>query len=90
MQKIINQKRRNSQNSHSYFFLTIYFFYFKKVFIKDNYKLVQYYFNSITVFQFFQLWDSFGPLLPPPGGEGGGESQDSENPKWETTPSHLV
>ena len=73
MQKIINQKRRNSQNSHSYFFLTIYFFYFKKVFIKDNYKIVQYYFNSITVFQFFQLWDSFGPL------EG--------NPKTPKTPS---
>ena len=49
------------------------------VFIKDNYKLVQYYFSSITVFQFFPLWDSLVPGTLLLGG-GGGESKDPENP----------
>ena len=40
-------------------FLTIYFLIL--VFIKDNYKLVQYYINSVTVFQFFSLRDSWVP-----------------------------
>ena len=38
-------------------FLTSLFFYFKKVFIKDNYKIVQNYFNSIYS---IPLWDSWG------------------------------
>ena len=41
------------------------------VFIKDNYKLVQYYFSSITVFQFFPLWDSLVPGTLLLGGGGG-------------------
>ena len=61
------------------YFLTIFFFFnYKKVFIKDSYKLLHYYFNSITVFQYFPLWDSG------PSGGRGIESQDPENPKWET------
>ena len=36
--------------------------------MKDNYKIVQNFLNSITVFQFFPLWDSWGPgtFLPGP------------------------
>ncbi len=45
-------------------FFNNFFFNFKKVVIKDNYKIVQYYFNSITVF--------LGPRDPLPGGGGVG------------------
>ena len=38
----------------------LYFFIYKG-FYKDNYKIEQNYFNSITKFQFFPLWNSWGP-----------------------------
>ena len=47
------------------------FFLFEKVCLKDNYKLVQNYFISITVFQFFPLWDSLGREPHPAKGGGG-------------------
>ena len=43
--------------------------------MRDNYKLVHYYFNSITVFQIFPVLGFLGPRNPPRGGEGGGGSR---------------
>ena len=40
--------------------------------MRDNYKLVHYYFNSITVFQIFPVLGFLGPRNPPLGGGGGG------------------
>ena len=44
--------------------------------MKDNYKIVRNHFTSITVFQFFPLWDSLGPRTLPPG-----EEKDPRTPK---------
>ena len=69
-------------------FQQFYFLNFKKVYIKDSNKLVQYYFFSITVLQFFPLWNSWviGTL---PWGEGG-DARTSKTPRKKSVHSSYL